>query len=264
MNKTMNRLQEHYNIVGNMGYEIVGVFLQGSQNYELDYEYSDIDSKAIILPKFNDFVLNRKPTSTTYVCENDEHIDIKDIRLMFDCFKKQNINFVEILFTKYKIINPKYETLFQPMLDNNELIARYNNYASINCIAGMSMEKYKALEHPYPATMDKIERFGYDPKQLHHIMRLYEFIKRFISGELYRDCLISKDKEYLIEVKKGIHTLEEARIFAKSLVEETKIIKDKYMQENPLKVDKQVEEIMDQVLINIIKHNFKSELNINE
>lgn len=46
---TMNRLQEHYNEIKNMGYEIVGVFLQGSQNYELDYENSDIDSKAIIL-----------------------------------------------------------------------------------------------------------------------------------------------------------------------------------------------------------------------
>ena len=27
---------------------------------------------------------------------------------MFDNFKKQNINFIEILFTKYKYINPKY------------------------------------------------------------------------------------------------------------------------------------------------------------
>jgi predicted nucleotidyltransferase len=55
--KIMNRLQEHYDEVIKMGYEVVGVFLQGSQNYDLDYENSDIDSKAIILPKFNDFVL---------------------------------------------------------------------------------------------------------------------------------------------------------------------------------------------------------------
>jgi len=62
--KIMNRLQEHYNEAENMGYEIVGLFLQGSQNYKLDYENSDIDSKAIILPKFNDFVLNNKAVST--------------------------------------------------------------------------------------------------------------------------------------------------------------------------------------------------------
>ena len=262
MNQIMNRLHEHYTEVENMGYEIVGLFLQGSQNYDLAYEDSDIDSKAIVLPKFDDFVLNNKPTSTTHILENNEHVDLKDIRLMFDCFKKQNVNFVEVLFTKYKIINPKYSSLFQPMLDNCELIARYNNYVSVNCMSGMSMEKYKALEHPYPGTMDKIEKFGYDPKQLNHIMRLNEFIKRYLDGEKYSDCLISKNKEYLIEVKKGIHTLEEARELAKNISDETHQIKTDYMSNNPVQINKEVEEIMKNVLLNIMKHNFKSELGV--
>jgi predicted nucleotidyltransferase len=256
----MNRLIENYNTVQDMGYEVVGIFLQGSQNYELDYEGSDIDCKAVILPKFNDFVLNKKPISTTHVLQNNEHIDLKDIRLMFECFKKQNINFVEILFTKYKIINPKYEGLVQTLFNNNETIANYNNYASVNCISGMSMEKYKALEHPYPATMDKIEKFGYDPKQLHHIVRLNEFIKRYISGELYSKCLISNEKEYLIDVKKGCYTLENARILAKTLDNDTMKIKNDYMKINPPVVDEQVSNILSEVLLSVMKHNFKLEL----
>lgn len=260
MDKIMKRLQEHYNEVEKMGYEIVGVFLQGSQNYELAYENSDIDSKAIILPRFEDFVLNKTPVSTTHVLENYEHVDLKDIRLMFECFKKQNINFVEILFTKYKIMNPKYEKLFQPLIDNNELIARYNNYAAVNCIAGMSMEKYKALEHPYPSLIDKIEKYGYDSKQLHHIIRLNEFIKRYINGEPYKECLIPRNKEYLIAVKKNIHSLEEARKIAKELSKETKEIKDKYMNENKLEINKDAELLLRNVLIEIMKHNFKTEL----
>jgi len=260
MDKIMKRLQEHYNEVEKMGYEIVGVFLQGSQNYELAYENSDIDSKAIILPRFEDFVLNKTPVSTTHVLENDEHVDLKDIRLMFECFKKQNINFVEILFTKYKIMNPKYEKLFQPLIDNNELIARYNNYAAVNCIAGMSMEKYKALEHPYPSLIDKIEKYGYDSKQLHHIIRLNEFIKRYINGEPYNECLIPRNKEYLIAVKKNIHSLEEARKIAKELSKETKEIKDKYMNENKLEINKDAELLLRNVLIEIMKYNFKTEL----
>jgi len=179
---------------------------------------------------------------------------------MFECFKKQNINFVEILFTEYKIINPKYEKLIQKLFDNNEIIARYNNYASVNCISGTSMEKYKALEHPYPATIDKIEKFGYDPKQLHHIIRLNEFIKRYLLGENYSDCLISKEKEYLIEVKKGIHSLEEAREIAKRLDKETNKIKSDYMNNNPVKINKECEDILNEVLIDIMKHNFKCEL----
>jgi predicted nucleotidyltransferase len=258
MDKIMDRLKENYHYLINKGYEIVGVFLQGSQNYELDYERSDIDCKAIILPKFEDIVLNNKPVSTTIVLENNEHIDVKDIRLMFDCFKKQNINFVEILFTKYKIMNLKYQTLFQSLFDNNEMIAHYNNYASVNCMSGMSMEKYKALEHPYPATLEKIEKYGYDPKQLHHIIRLNEFIKRYIQGVPYKDCLISLQKDYLINVKKGLHTLEEARIIAKTMDEEISRIKKDYMQNEKLVVNNQVEQILNDVLVYIMRINFKN------
>ena len=56
---------------------IVGVFLQGSQNYGLDYEGSDIDTKCIVLPTLEDLIFNRKPVSTTHVLPNEEHLDLK-------------------------------------------------------------------------------------------------------------------------------------------------------------------------------------------
>lgn len=107
--KIMARMREHLvPVLEHCRGGWVGLFLQGSQNYNLDYEGSDIDTKAIMLPSFSDFVLNAKPLSTTHIMENNEHVDFKDIRLMFDCIKKQNVNFVEILFTPYSIINPEY------------------------------------------------------------------------------------------------------------------------------------------------------------
>ncbi|MBO5957917.1 MAG: hypothetical protein J6Q39_10230, partial [Bacteroidales bacterium] len=84
--------------------QIVGVFLQGSQNYNLDYEGSDIDTKLIVVPNFRDICLNKKPVSTTHVRANDEHTDWKDVRLYMETFRKQNLNFLEILFTKFYII----------------------------------------------------------------------------------------------------------------------------------------------------------------
>lgn len=145
--KIMARMREHLvPVLEHCRGGWVGLFLQGSQNYNLDYEGSDIDTKAIMLPSFSDFVLNAKPLSTTHIMENNEHVDFKDIRLMFDCIKKQNVNFVEILFTPYSIINPEYADLFQPVLDAREEIARYNNYAGMNCIMGMALEKQKAME----------------------------------------------------------------------------------------------------------------------
>ena len=54
MNKEriMARMQEHLATVQeHFGDAWVGLFLQGSQNYKLDYESSDIDTKAIVLPQ---------------------------------------------------------------------------------------------------------------------------------------------------------------------------------------------------------------------
>ena len=46
------RVNEHYCETKKMGYDVVGVFLAGSQNYGVAYDDSDIDTKAILLPTF--------------------------------------------------------------------------------------------------------------------------------------------------------------------------------------------------------------------
>lgn len=258
--KIMRRLSEHLDAVKEKHPEWVGIFLQGSQNYKLDYEGSDVDSKLIVLPSFEDFVLNRKLYSYTHIMENDEHVDVKDIRLMFDCFRKQNINFVEILFTKYRILNPKYASLFQPVLDSRELIGRYNDFASLNCMVGTAMEKQKALCHPYPATIDKIERFGYDPKQLHHILRLDEFMTRWLAGEAYEDCLLSKKADYLKQIKFGCLSKDDAVNMAEVYTSKMKETKAKYMEEHTPTVNRAVDYVLNQTLIDLFKYNFKSEI----
>lgn len=254
------RINSDYRYVENLGYRVLGVFLQGSQNYGLAYEGSDIDTKCIVLPSFEDFCLNKKPTSTTLILPSNEHIDLKDIRLMFNCFKKQNINFVEILFTKYRKINPEFEELYMPMFKNAEAIARYNNHAFINCITGMSMEKHKALEHPYPTLVEKIKKYGYDPKQLHHIVRMNEFMIRYISGETYKECLASKDVEHLINIKRGCYSLDEARKISKETLDDTIRRSVEYKKTHPLQINKSVEKIMNEVLIGILKKSFILEL----
>lgn len=254
------RIKSDYEYVESLGYRVLGVFLQGSQNYGLAYEGSDIDTKCIVLPSFEDFCLNKKPVSTTLILPSNEHIDLKDIRLMFECFKKQNVNFVEILFTKYRKINPEYETLYQPMFDNAELIARYNNYAFINCMVGMSMEKFKALEHPYPTLVEKIQKYGYDPKQLHHIVRMNEFTKRYIAGTTYQDCLSSQIAEYLIDIKRGCHTLDEARSISKQMLNETIELKNKYVESTPLQINTEVDGLMNKVLLDVLKKSFLLEM----
>ena len=65
----MDRVQEHYN--ESLEYfpedRIVCLVLQGSQNYGLDTPSSDIDTKLIITPTFEDIAMNRQAISTTHI-----------------------------------------------------------------------------------------------------------------------------------------------------------------------------------------------------
>jgi predicted nucleotidyltransferase len=213
-NIIMSRLREHLLDARANGYKPLYLSLQGSQNYNLDYEHSDIDTKAMVVPTLRDVVLNNKPVSTTHVMENNEHCDLKDIRLMFENFKKQNINFLEVLFSPYYWVDERYEEEFEQLRAHAEEIAHYNENVAVKCMLGMAKEKYKAMEHPYPTLIDKIEKYGYDCKQLHHIVRMREFMERYIDGEPFGSCLISNHREYLLKLKKNELPLKEARIIA--------------------------------------------------
>ena len=261
--KIRDRLISDYKLVESMGYTPLGVFLQGSQNYGMDYEGSDIDTKVIIIPSFDDILLNHRPVSHTHILPSNEHVDFKDIRLMHDCFRKQNINFLEILFTKYRMMNPDYADLYQPMFDNAEEIANYNNYAKLNCLCGMVYEKAKAMEHPYPTLIDKIEKYGYDPKQLHHIVRCTSFmIDHFYYNESFKKSLYPDklSRVMLVDLKKGSMTLEQAREMRERHVELAKDFHDDYFAEHELELNEKAKEIMDKCLHDVVATHLKKEL----
>ncbi len=262
--KIMKRVKEHYDEVCSLGKEVVAVFLQGSQNYEMD-EYSDeymsdIDTKCIILPTLDDIVCGRSPYSSTHVCANEEHIDIKDIRVMFEMFKKQNSSYIELLFTPYYFVNPKYKELFKELLGLSEAISRMHPNAALRAMAGTSMEKLKALEHPYPGTIDKINKYGYDPKQLHHILRLNDLMSRFIADEEpYKDILVPRNPKYLMQVKKGLYSLEDARRIAYETDQATKKLKDENITDVEY-IDRFIESALDDLKCKFIKQYLRESL----
>ena len=93
-----------------MGKDYTRMFtaLSGSQNYGLDTENSDVDTKSIFIPNFSTLLFTKKLLSETWILDNNEHIEAKDVREMGIQLLKQGLNFVEILFTPYVDINPKY------------------------------------------------------------------------------------------------------------------------------------------------------------
>lgn len=243
-----------------MPYNHIAIFLQGSQNYKMNYEDSDVDTKALIAPTLDDIVRAKTPVSFTNIRSNNEHIDIKDIRIMMQQFLKQNVNFIEILFTDYYYVFPNYEKEISELRDIREEIAQYYIERILKSIKGMTYQKRTALQHPYPSLLDKLEKFGYDPKQLHHILRLHDFLLKYLKGMDYKDCLIPDDTEYLISVKKGYYDCSMAVELADRFTIVVEDLCDKYIEEYSPQPNKKVEDKILEIQTNIIKNTLKREL----
>lgn len=258
----MDRVQEHYNEALEYFPEdrIVCLILQGSQNYGLDYEGSDIDTKLIVTPTFKEIAMNKKAVSTTHVRENEEHTDFKDIRLYIQTFRKQNLNFLEILFSPYAIVNPMYAEQWNRLVSAREAIAHYSPVQAIKSMKGIAKEKYHAMEHHYPARMAWIEKFGYDPKQLHHLLRVEDYIRRYISGESYESCLQPLNPTHLQNVKVGCYSLDEARKLADLAIDNIDNMSNQYLEICSKEVDQCVDELLDDVQYNIMKIAIKKEI----
>lgn len=262
----MDKVQEHYQEALELypADRIIGIFCQGSQNYGLDYEGSDIDTKCFLVPTLEDIIFNKKPISTTHIRANEEHIDFKDIRLFLTTVRKQNLNFMEILFTKYKIVNPTYEPMWNRLIENNEQIARYNPVGAVKTMKGIAMEKYHAMEHRYPSKVDLIDKYGYDGKQLHHLIRVNEYLLRYIEGEAYIDCLQTKIGDTLKKIKdmnNPFYTLDQAREVAEIFLNDTVKATDEFAaahKDDP--VDWHVDVLLDDVQRDIVKLGIELEM----
>lgn len=260
--KIMKRIREHYD--ESLKYfkeeQIVGIFYQGSANYGLDYEGSDVDTKLIVVPSFKDICLNKKPVSTTHVRENNEHIDFKDIRLYIQCFYKQNLNFLEILFTDFYIINPIYAKEWNRLIQCREQIAHMNKYRAVKSMKGIAMEKYHAMERKYPSKVDVLAEWGYDPKQLHHLLRVEEYLGRYIAGESYISCLRPHEPEYLVSVKRGKYDLDTARVIAKTAIDNVTRIAGVFCSQTSDQEDETMKALLEDVSYQIMKISVGKEL----
>ena len=161
--------------------DIVGVFLYGSQNYNLDRKNSDIDVKVITLPSLDTIAKGANPYSKEKeIFDKDEialgKMDIKEIRKMTDMYKKQNINFIETLFTDYYILNPSYEHIFKEyFINKREEIAYYDMSKAI------ISSGYQAL-----STLDVKNPSG---KVFVNAVRLLRFFHKYKRKLPYKDCI---------------------------------------------------------------------------
>ena len=124
------------------------------------------------------------------------------------------------------------------------------NYHSDHWIMDMVQEHY----------MDWINKYLYNPKQLHHLLRVEEYIERYINGESYEKCLQSKMPDFLKQVKLGASfDLDAARVVDKKSIEHIDEMCDEFLK-GEWSIDETINTLLDDVQYEIMRIAIKKEI----
>lgn len=241
---------EHRDFLIEQGYsqnQILGVFLYGSQNYGVATATSDVDTKAIIVPTLADLCLREKKVKELHL-PNGEHCEVMDIRHLVQNFRKQNINFIEILYTNACWVNYDYKELWEKFfVANREDISHYDMNKAIQSICGQAIHTIK--QNPT------------NGKKISNGMRLLFFLKNYVIGRNYEDCIRPTDEKFrkkLIRLKrvekladedranKLLAEFEKMKEFNVSMPQFSKYVTDGYMEDGIIALVKKGMEIDEQ------------------
>lgn len=223
-------MHEVYKQVEGMGYTLVYLAVQGSTNYDLDVyndEYqSDVDMKAFVLPSFKDLYYNEK-VSKTYKTKYGQ-VEVKDVRCLSELLGKMNPSYVELLFTPYFCTSKDFEDFVSKLRELKHRLMQDRFALFVKSLVGTVYTKRDGLFHNREGVKEQFEKFGYDPKELHHALRLSSMLQDLFYNENKFDNLFrvkdEKLKQYLLDVKvygvESSETAEKEMLAAVAVVEE--------------------------------------------
>lgn len=274
-NKVKARLEQHLSeaLVNLPIYDWFMIAVNGSYNYDMDTEYSDIDSKLLVIPSLEQLVSGKRINELYCMKDNGEHVEVKDIRNYFDVMLKQNVNFVETLYAQVWIINPKYMDLFSVLFNMRDVISNCNPKATVNCIQGMAKQRRIQMLRDSPVRHDSIVRHGYDTKSFYHLVRMCVFGIRYMCGVDYQECLLNTQvpglKNYILAAKnpEESHSLRQIEEVADFYLHELDRNIQSYLEDlRPFEEDyarlaADVCDILDMLAFKIIKRAISKEYN---
>ena len=185
MTDVMTRVTKHY-ITAIRRYgagAVLGVFAYGSWNYNTNTPDSDVDTKCILIPNLYSLAIKPYEVKHLHILREEEDKDFEvcecmTIMHMVNNWKKQNINFVETMFTDYYIINPLYKELWEELfpLVEREKVARYDLRQAIHSMVHQAINTLK--KNPS------------DPKTVMNGARILRTLDRITkTNQSYRDCI---------------------------------------------------------------------------
>lgn len=261
-----NRLIEHWNYASK-DYNIWFLALYGSQNYGLDTNNSDVDTKGLIIPSFKQFARSESTINSVIVTDRNEHVEVKDCYSMIDNFWKQNINFLEILFGEHVILNEDYLEEWQALVNLREEIARFDELKAIKAMAGMAKQKFEHLSTPHESVKHLIEAFGYDGKQLSNIMRLKNFMYNYIRDLSFEECLTKHfpyNKDFLMAAKMQKFDYNTAKGMAEWITISMNSIVDDCIKTRTFSKNEKVKKEVEEIVYSVYEKSIRKELSISE
>ena len=191
-----------YDFLEEKDYEVIAVCAYGSMNYLCDDENSDVDIYAIIVPDGNYYILGhiigKTYSGTLGAPDGRSEIKLVPIHEFVKKLLNMDLQTLEILFTQWKLINPKYYVEFSKFLTLKEDFGRYDELKYLYNILGA----FTTTHNHILKTCDLYERddIMYD-KQIYQAYRLMRTGIYYCHGELLSKALIPWTKETLDETR---------------------------------------------------------------
>ena len=199
------RIKKHLAVVQEKyGDRVVFISAVGSMNYGLFTETSDVDTKAVILPTYEEIVL-KKPESVTLQID-DEQCSVKDLRVYINELKKQGINVLETLITNYYLVNGKFLNQIELLRSWAEEICHYDENKFLSSTIGAACSYAKRWNIAYKNYLETDDDANLDYKAAYNIVRLHNTIHAYIQGMKFKEainCGTSLDRDLLLRIKYG-------------------------------------------------------------
>lgn len=255
MNKMDKLLLDRFNDSKQYGTPVFTA-LYGSQNYNLDCDNSDVDTKTVVVPTLSQFVRNKSKVSLVheYGLNNQDNNEVKDVMSFFENLRKCNPAYLEVLFTKHS----DYTRNFEPLLELRNHMVWSNPELLGKALRGMAHQKRAALNKPYESKLAVLAKYGYDPKQLMHCHRLLLLATKLESGMNFGKAMVcdNTERNSLLTLKSGVLTLGEAMASCDTALDElTKVTE--VLEKRP---SSNVQEEVDRRVYALVEDMLKQEL----
>jgi hypothetical protein len=185
IDKYIDIVKQQLNIVED---DILGLFLYGSQNYELSYDKSDYDFICV----------TSKNLKENFTLHSDVgQIKIYTLAYFIAKLRLGDLECYEILFTKYRYINKKYLDTFSSFVNT---FAKCMNYEKLKKALVKKLEEHLT----YLFFVNPQKEYGfYSKKRLYWLLRVRNQLDRLILGEDFKSSLVypSVLQEKLLKIK---------------------------------------------------------------